>query len=54
MDLGITLVCSKCFYLFVNTLYKVLNIKNKSPQNPHFHPILGSVTQMVATFHAFN
>ena len=31
--------------------YNVLNRKNKSPQNPHFHPISGSVTHMVATFH---
>ena len=49
--LGVTLVCSMCFYLLVNIFYKVLNRKNKSPQNPHFHPILGSVTHMVAIFH---
>ena len=43
-----------CFYLLVNIFYKVLNRKYKSPQNPHFHPISGSVTNMVAAFHTLH
>ena len=31
--------------------YQVLNRKSKSPQNPHFHTISGSVTHMVVTCH---
>ena len=52
--MGITLVCSMCFYLLLNIFYKVLNRKYKSPQNPHFHPISGSVTHMVVAFHTLH
>ena len=43
-----------CFYLLVSIFYKVWNRKYKSPQNPHFHPISGTVRNMVAAFHTLH